>query len=148
MSISHLAKTIATSPTLKLNEKAALLREQGQAVIHLGTGEPKIKTPIDAILTASAKLTSAEVKYTPTDGVPALKNAIIRYTEDYYGKIVGPQNVMVAPGAKAALYSLFLSIINPQDEVIIPAPYWVSYPEMVKIVYGVPVIVKPLDGRF
>ena len=148
MSISHLAKTIATSPTLKLNEKAALLREQGQAVIHLGTGEPKIKTPIDAILTASAKLTSAEVKYTPTDGVPALKKAIIRYTEDYYGKIVGPQNVMVAPGAKAALYSLFLSIINPQDEVIIPAPYWVSYPEMVKMVYGVPVIVKPLDGRF
>ncbi|HAR44557.1 MAG TPA: pyridoxal phosphate-dependent aminotransferase [Bdellovibrionales bacterium] len=148
MSISHLAKTIATSPTLKLNEKAALLREQGQAVIHLGTGEPKIKTPIDAILAASAKLTSAEVKYTPTDGIPALKKAIIRYTEDNYGKVIGPQNVMVAPGAKAALYSLFLAIINPQDEVIIPAPYWVSYPEMVKMVYGVPVIVKPLDGRF
>lgn len=148
MSISNLAKTIATSPTLKLNEKAALLKEQGQPVIHLGTGEPKIKTPIDAILSASAKLTSAEVKYTPTDGIPALKKAIVRYTEENYGKVVGVHNVMVAPGAKAALYSLFLSILNPQDEVIIPAPYWVSYPEMVKMVYGVPVIVKPMDGRF
>jgi len=148
MAISQLAKTIPTSPTLKLNEKAALLKDRGQAVIHLGTGEPKIKTPIEAILAASAKLTSAEVKYTPTDGIPALKKAIIRYTEDNYGKTVAPQNIMVAPGAKAALYSLFLTILNPQDEVIIPAPYWVSYPEMVRMVYANPVVVKPLDGKF
>jgi len=148
MSISQLAKSIGQSPTLKLNEKAARLKDQGQAVIHLGGGEPKIKTPIDAILAASAKLTSAEVKYTPTDGVPALKKAIVRYTEESYGKVVGPENVLVSPGAKASLYSLFLTILNPQDEVIIPAPYWVSYPEMIKMVYGVPVIVHPEDGRF
>lgn len=148
MSISQLARSIGRSPTLKLNEKAALLKEKGEAVIHLGTGEPKIKTPMDAILSAAAKLTSAEVKYTPTDGIPALKKAVIRYTEENYGKIVGPENVMIAPGAKAALYSLFLTILNPQDEVIIPAPYWVSYPEMVKMVYGVPVVVKSEDGRF
>lgn len=148
MSISQLARSIAQSPTLKLNEKAAQLKDSGQAVIHLGTGEPKIKTPIDAILAASSKLSTAEVKYTPTDGTKELKKAVIRYTEDNYGKVVGPENVLVAPGAKAALYSLFLTILNPQDEVIIPAPYWVSYPEMVKMTYAVPVIVKSEDGRF
>ena len=148
MSISVLARAIGESPTLKLNEKANLLKERGEAVIHLGSGEPKIKTPIDAILAASAKLSTAEVKYTPTDGIPALKKAILRYTEENYGKVVGPENVMVAPGAKAALYSLFLTVLNPQDEVIIPAPYWVSYPEMVKMVYAVPVNVKSEDGRF
>jgi aspartate aminotransferase len=148
MSISQLARSIVESPTLKLNEKATLLKEQGQAVIHLGGGEPKIKTPIDAILSAAAKLTSAEVKYTPTDGIPALKKAIVRYTEDSYGRVVNADNVLVSPGAKAALYSLLLTILNPQDEVLITAPYWVSYPEMVKMVYAIPVIVQPEDGRF
>lgn len=148
MSISQLARSIPQSPTLKLNEKAALLREKGEAVIHLGGGEPKIKTPVDAILAASAKLSTGEVKYTPTDGTPPLKKAIIRYTEEVYGKVIGPENVVVAPGAKSALYSVFLSILNPQDEVIVPAPYWVSYPEMIKMVYAVPVIVRAEDGRF
>lgn len=148
MSISQLARSIAQSPTLKLNEKANLLRDQGQAVIHLGGGEPKIKTPVDALLAASAKLSTAEIRYTPTDGVLALKKAIIRYTEENYGRVIGPENVLVTPGAKSALYAALLTTINPQDEVIIPAPYWVSYPEMVRMVYGVPVIVKPEDGRF
>ena len=148
MSISQLARSIGQSPTLKLNEKANTLREQGQAVIHLGGGEPKIKTPIDALLAAAAKLTTAEIRYTPTDGIPALKKAVVRYTEENYGRIIGPENVLVTPGAKSALYAALLSIVNPQDEVIIPAPYWVSYPEMVKMAYGVPVIVTPEDGRF
>lgn len=148
MSISQLARAIAESPTLKLNEKAALLKEQGQAVIHLGSGEPKTKTPIDAILAAAAKLQTADIKYTPTDGTPALKKAIIRYTEDNYGRIVGPENVLVSAGAKASLYALLVTILNPQDEVIVPAPYWVSYPEMIKMCYAKPVIVHSEDGRF
>ena len=148
MSISQLARAIAESPTLKINEKAALLKDKGEAVIHLGGGEPKTKTPIDAILAAAAKLATAEIKYTPTDGIPALKKAIVRYTEDSYGRIVGPENVLVSAGAKASLYALLVTILNPQDEVIIPAPYWVSYPEMVKMVYAKPVIVHPEDGRF
>jgi aspartate aminotransferase len=148
MSISQLARNIGQSPTLKLNEKANLLKEQGQAVIHLGGGEPKIKTPIDALLAASAKLSTAEIRYTPTDGIAPLKKAIIRYTEENYGKVIGPENVLVTPGAKAALYSALLTVLNPQDEAIIPAPYWVSYPEMVKMAYGVPVIVRSEDGRF
>lgn len=148
MSLSQLARQVAQSPTLKLNEKAAILKDRGEAVIHLGGGEPKIKTPIDGILGAASKLTQAEVRYTAVDGIPPLKKAIVRYTETHYGKVIGPENVIVSPGAKSALYALFLSILNPQDEVIIPAPYWVSYPEMVKMVYGVPVIVTPEDGRF
>ena len=148
MSISHLARSIGESATLKLNERAKLLADQGQPVIHLGGGEPKNKVPITAILSSAAKLTSGDVKYVPTDGTPALKRAIIRYTEENYGWTVAPENVIVSSGAKQALFNVLISLIDPQDEVIILAPYWVSYPEMVKMVYGVPVIVKAEDGSF
>jgi aspartate aminotransferase len=148
MSISQMAQLIAESPTLVMNEKARVLRETGQPVIHLGAGEPKSKTPVDAIRAAGAKLTEAEVRYTPTDGTPALKKAILRYTEETYGKVLDPENVIVSAGAKQALAGVFATILNPQDEVIITTPYWVSYPELVKLCYGVPIIVKPEDGRF
>ncbi|MCL5033510.1 MAG: pyridoxal phosphate-dependent aminotransferase [Bacteroidetes bacterium] len=148
MSVSQLAKSIAESPTLKLNEEARLLREKGEAVIHLGAGEPKNKAPISAILSAAAKLNTADIKYTPTDGIPSLKKAIIRYTEENYDRIIAPENVIVSAGAKQSVYNILYSILNPQDEVIILAPYWVSYPEMVRMVYGVPVIVTPDDGSF
>lgn len=148
MSLSQLARQIAESPTLKLNEEARLLREKGEAVIHLGAGEPKNRAPINAILSSAAKLNTGDVKYTPTDGIPSLKKAIIKYTEENYDKVVGPENVMVSAGAKQTLYNLLFTIINPQDEVIVLAPYWVSYPEMIKMVYGVPVIVTPEDGSF
>lgn len=148
MSISQLAREIHESPTLKLNEQARLLREKGEPVIHLGAGEPKSKVPLDAILSCTASLNTGEVRYTPTEGIPALIKAIIRYTEENYNHIVGPENVIAAAGAKQAFYNLMMTIINPQDEVIIPAPYWVSYPEIVRMVYGVPVIVKAEDGRF
>ncbi|MBI5214405.1 MAG: pyridoxal phosphate-dependent aminotransferase [Ignavibacteriae bacterium] len=148
MSLSTLAKSIAESPTLKLNEEARLLREKGEAVIHLGAGEPKNKAPINAILSSAAKLTTGDVKYTPTDGIPSLKKAIIRYTEEHYDRLVAPENVIVSAGAKQSLYNLLYTILNPQDEVIVLAPYWVSYPEMIKMCYGIPVIVKPEDGTF
>ncbi|MCL5268763.1 MAG: pyridoxal phosphate-dependent aminotransferase [Bacteroidetes bacterium] len=148
MGVSQLAKSIAESPTLKLNEEARLLREKGEAVIHLGAGEPKNKAPISAILSAAAKLNTAEIKYTPTDGIPSLKKAIIRYTEENYDRVVAPENVIVSAGAKQSVYNILYSILNPQEEVIILAPYWVSYPEMVRMVYGVPVIVTPEDGGF
>jgi aspartate aminotransferase len=148
MSLSQLAHSIAESPTISLNEQARLLRERGQPVIHLGIGEPKNKTPINAILSAAAKLTSGEVKYTPSDGLPSLKKAIIRYTEENYDRLVAPKNVIVSVGAKQAIYTLLFTLLNPQDEVIILAPYWVSYPEMVKMCFGVPVVVTPEDGTF
>jgi aspartate aminotransferase len=148
MSISVLAKSLPPSPTLKMNEIARVMKERGDKVIHLGGGEPKAKVPMDAILAASAKLNSAEIRYTPSDGTPAMKKAVIRYTEEFYGKMVGPENVIISNGAKQAISVLIQAIINPQDEVIVLAPYWVSYPEMIKIAYGVPVIVSSEDGRF
>jgi len=148
MNVSQLARSIAESPTLKLNEEARLLKEKGEAVIHLGAGEPKNKAPINAILSSAAKLNTGDVKYTPTDGTPSLKKAIIRYTEENYDKMVAPENVIVSAGAKQSVYNLLYTILNPQEEVIILAPYWVSYPEMVRMCYGVPVIVTPEDGSF
>lgn len=148
MSISTLAKAIAPSPTLSLNEEARVLKEKGEAVVHLGAGEPKNKAPISAILSSAAKLTTGDIKYTPTDGTPSLKKAIIRYTEENYDRVVAPENVIVSAGAKQSLFNLLYTILNPQDEVIVLAPYWVSYPEMIKMVYGVPVIVTPEDGTF
>ncbi len=148
MSISQLARSIVDSPTLRLNEEARLLRERGSPVIHLGIGEPKNKAPINAILAAANKLSSGDIKYTPTDGLPSLKKSIIMYTEDNYNRIIAPENVIVTNGAKQSLFNLVYSLVDPQDEVIILAPYWVSYPEMVKMVYGVPIIVTPKDGTF
>jgi aspartate aminotransferase len=148
MKLSKLASEIAESPTFALNEEARLLRERCEPVINLGIGEPKNKTPIAAVLASGAKLTSGEVKYTPPDGLPAMKKAVIRYTEENYNRLAAPENVIVTNGAKQSLYNIFYSILNPQDEVIIIAPYWVSYPEIVKMCYGVPVIVTPEDGTF
>jgi aspartate aminotransferase len=148
MAISQLARTIKESPTLRLNEKARLLRSRGEPVIHLGIGEPKNKAPINAILSSAARLNSGEVKYTPTDGTPSLKKAIIRYMEEHYDKLVAPENVIVSSGAKQSLFNILFTLLDPQDEVILLAPYWVSYPEMIKMVHGVPVVVTPEDGTF
>ncbi len=146
--ISHLARSIAESPTLRLNEEARLLRERGEPVIHLGIGEPKNKAPLSAILGSAAKLLSGDVKYTPTDGLPSLKKAILRYTEDNYDRIAAPENVIVTEGAKQAIFNILYAVCDPQDEVILLAPYWVSYPEMVRMVQAIPVIVTPEDGSF
>ncbi len=146
MSISQLAKSIPASPTLALNDTARILKEKGEAVIHLGGGEPKSKAPIDAILSASAKLNSAEIKYTPTEGILPLRQAVVRYTEENYGHLTTTKNILISNGAKQSLSVLLLSIVDPQDEVIVLAPYWVSYPEMIKLAYGKPVIVTPEDG--
>jgi len=148
MSVSQLAREIKESPTLAMNEKARLLREKGEKVIHLGAGEPKSKVPVDAVLSAATRLTTADIRYTPTEGIPAMLKAVVRYTEEFYNKIVGPENIIISNGAKHSFYNLMMTIVNPQDEVILLAPYWVSYPEIVKMVYGIPVIVTPEDGRF
>ncbi|MGO8731747.1 MAG: pyridoxal phosphate-dependent aminotransferase [Terriglobia bacterium] len=148
MSLSQLARSIKESVTLKLNETAALLREKGEPVIHLGGGEPKSKAPIDAVINCASVLNTGEIRYTPPDGIPALKKAIIRYTEERYRKIVSADNVIASGGAKQAIMVLLHAILDPKDEVIFPAPYWVSYPEMVKLAGGVPVVITPEDGTF
>src|SRR5512135_1707420 len=148
MSLSTLALSIAESPTIRLNEEARLLRERGVPVIHLGIGEPKNRAPLSAILSAASRLNTGDIKYSPTDGLPSLKKAIIRYTEENYDKVIAPENVIVSAGAKQSIFNILYAILNPQEEVIILAPYWVSYPEIVKMCYGIPVIITPEDGTF
>jgi len=148
MSLSLIAKSIGESATLRLNETAAILRAKGDPVIHLGGGEPKGKAPLDAVLAATSAVASGEIRYTPPDGTPELKKAIIRYTEEFYGFRPAPENVMASGGAKQAIMTALHALIDPQEEVIFPVPYWVSYPDMVKIVGGVPVAVEPEDGSF
>src|SRR3989304_5625511 len=148
MTLSQVAGSIPTSPTIALNEEARLLREKGEPVIHLGIGEPKNKAPITAILSSAAKLNSGDVKYVPTDGTPSLKKAIVRYTEENYNRVVAPQNIIVSDGVKQSIFNILFTLCNPQDEVIVVAPYWVSYPEMIKMIGAIPVIVTPEDGSF
>jgi len=148
MSLSLIAKSIKPSPTLKLNEKFAILKEKGDPVIHLGGGEPKSKVPMDAILATVAHLNTGEVRYAPADGIPALKQAIIRYTEEFYDRKVNPENVIASGGAKQAIMVALQAILNPQEEVIFPAPYWVSYPDMARLVGAIGVAAYAEDGTF
>ena len=99
MKISILARSIAESPTLALNEKARILRLKGEPVINMGIGEPKNKAPITAVLGSAAKLSEGDIKYSPPDGTPSLKKAIIRYMEENYNKLVAPENIIVTAGA-------------------------------------------------
>jgi len=148
MSLSLIGRSIAESVTLKLNETAAILREKGEPVIHLGGGEPKSRAPIDALIAATGVINSGEVRYTPADGIPALKKAIVRYMEEFYNRQVAPENIIASSGAKQSLMVALQAILNPQEEVIFPAPYWVSYPEMVKLCGAIPVPVYSEDGTF
>jgi aspartate aminotransferase len=148
MRLSKLASGIAESPTFALNEEARVLRERGEAVINLGIGEPKNKTPMSAILAGAARLTSGEVKYTPPDGLPSMKKAVIRYTEKHYDRLAAPENVSITNGAKQSLFNISYSILNPGDEVIVLAPYWVSYNQMIRMCMGVPIIVTPEEATF
>gem|GEM_PF-19618 len=148
MNISKIAQLIGESVTLKLNETVGILQKQGEPVIHLGGGEPKSKAPLSAILAATAKINSAEVRYTPADGITELKQAIVRYTDDFYRRKVDLQNVLASSGAKQALMMAIQTLLNPSDEVIILVPYWVSYPSMVQMCGAVPVFVRAADGSF
>ena len=148
MSLSLIGRTIGESVTLKLNQTFAILKEKGEPVIHLGGGEPKSKAPIDAITAIAAHLNTGEVRYAPVDGSIDMKKAIIRYTLAHYGRQVEPGNVIASSGAKQALMVALQAILDPQDEVIFPSPYWVSYTEMVKLCGAIPVPVVPEDGTF
>lgn len=148
MSLSQIARSIKASPTLALNEKAAILREKGDPVIHLGGGEPKSRAPMDALLSAVNSLNSGEIRYAPADGTPELKKSIIRYTEEYYHRKVNPENVIASGGAKQAIMVALQAILNPQEEVVYPAPYWVSYPDMAKLCGAIGVAALPEDGTF
>lgn len=146
LTLSHRAQTIGDSPTLKLNALARALKQEGKPLIHLGGGEPVFPAPQSAVEALVQKAQSRRIKYTPSTGTPELKAAVAHYTARYYGRQVGPSNILISAGAKQALFNFLLAVINDGDEVIFPAPYWVSYPEMVKLAGGTPVAVRPASG--
>ena len=148
MRLSQIAQSIAPSATLALNARAAKLRAAGEPVIHLGGGEPKSLAPESAIEAGIAMLRSGEVRYTPATGTPAMKDAIIAYTERFYGRRVGRANVMASAGAKQAIMVALQALVDQGDEVVFPVPYWVSYPDMARLAGGVPVPVAPRAGGF
>ncbi len=146
MPFSKIAQSIAPSATLALNARAARMRAAGEPVIHLGGGEPESLAPASAVEAGIAMLKTGEVRYTPAAGTPAMRDAIIAYTERFYGRKVPRENVMASAGAKQAIMVALLALVDPGDEVIFPVPYWVSYPDMARLAGGVPVPVKAADG--
>ncbi|MBO5911664.1 MAG: pyridoxal phosphate-dependent aminotransferase [Elusimicrobiaceae bacterium] len=144
--LSTRAKQIGDSPTLTINATARALKAAGKPVIHLGGGEPTYPAPQSAVDAIIQKASSRQIKYTPSSGTPELKKAILNYTAQHYGHTFEISNVLVSAGAKQALFNFLLAAVEPGDEVVFPAPFWVSYPEMVKLAGGTPVIVKPAHG--
>ena len=147
MHLSRLALSLGQSATLKLNEIANNLKAEGKPVIHLGGGEPEEKIPGGALEAGRKLLDGGFVRYTPVSGTAPLKKEIAAYTEQHYGVKPGPGNIVAASGAKQAIYNFLVSVVDPGDQVVFPAPYWVSYPEMVRLAYGTPVIVRPPKGE-
>jgi aspartate aminotransferase len=140
-------KALTPSSTLAITAKAKELKEQGEDVIGLGAGEPDFNTPQNILDAALVSMNEGQTKYTPSAGLPGLKKAIIKKFEQDQGLTYKPNEIIVANGAKHALYTLFQVLLNDGDEVIIPTPYWVSYPEQVKLAGGVPVYIEGLEGN-
>jgi aspartate aminotransferase len=148
MKLSIQSSSIVASPTLALNDLAKKLKMEGKPIINLGVGEPLNLTPLSAIEMAKQRLDTRSIKYTPSSGNQDLKDAISRYTQEHYGISPNSGNILVASGAKQAIFNALVAILNPGEEVILLAPYWVSYPEMVKIAGGRPKIVSPRNNHF
>lgn len=141
MQLSNRVKTLTASPTLAITAKAKELKANGYDVIGLGAGEPDFNTPEYIRKAAQKAMESGHTKYTPTGGIPELKKAIREKFIKDNSLDYALDEIIVTMGAKHALYSLFQVLLNKEDEVIIPTPYWVSYPEQVKLAEGNPVIV-------
>lgn len=134
--------TLTPSTTLAITAKAKEMKESGIDIIGLGAGEPDYNTPDNILEAAYTSMKEGKTKYTPSGGLPALKDAVINKLKRDQQLDYSRQEVMIGIGAKHVLYTLFQVILNPGDEVIIPTPYWVSYPEQVKLAEGVPVLVE------
>ncbi|MBV1788604.1 pyridoxal phosphate-dependent aminotransferase [Marinobacterium sp. D7] len=141
MQLSNRVNSIKPSPTLAVTNRAAELRAAGQNIIGLGAGEPDFDTPAHIKQAAIDAINNGFTKYTAVDGTPALKKAIIAKFERDNGLKYEANQILVSCGGKQSFFNLSLALINPGDEVIIPAPYWVSYPDMVLVADGKPVII-------
>jgi aspartate aminotransferase len=149
LKISKVVSNIPASPTLSITAKVKELRTQGKDIIGFGAGEPDFDTPDNIKQSAIDAITRGSTKYTPVGGLPELKEAVCASLYADYGLQSTPDNVIVSCGAKHCLYNLFLTLFEEGDEVICPAPYWVSYPPMIEITGAKPVIVdtRPTSMR-
>jgi aspartate aminotransferase len=139
--LSRRVLSIKPSPTLAVTARAALLKAEGRDIIGLGAGEPDFDTPDHIKAAAIAAIERGFTKYTAVDGTPSLKAAIIAKFQRDNGLGYTPREILVSCGGKQSFFNLVQAVINPDDEVIIPAPYWVSYPDIVLLADGKPVIV-------
>ena len=135
---------IKPSPTIAVTQKARELKAAGRNIIGLGAGEPDFDTPDNIKEAAIAAIRSGDTKYTAVDGTPALKKAICAKFKRENGLEYTPEQVTVGTGGKQVLYNALMATLNPGDEVVIPAPYWVSYPEIVALAGGIPVPVPTM----
>ncbi|MGW8311579.1 MAG: pyridoxal phosphate-dependent aminotransferase [Thiogranum sp.] len=149
ITLSQRVQRVKPSPTLAVTARAAELRASGKNIVSLGAGEPDFDTPEHIKEAAIRAIRDGATRYTAVDGTPQLKTAIINKFRRDNGLSYEPDQILVSCGGKQSFYNLAQALLNPGDEVIIPAPYWVSYPDMVRLADGEPVIVKAgLDQRF
>ncbi|WP_118136763.1 pyridoxal phosphate-dependent aminotransferase [Oceanicella sp. SM1341] len=147
--LSQSLARVKPSPTVAVTTKAAELKAAGRDVIGLGAGEPDFDTPENIKDAAKRAMDEGRTKYTPPDGIPELKKAICAKFERENGLKYQPSQVTVGVGGKHVIYNALVATLNPGDEVIIPAPYWVSYPDMVLLGGGTPVVIEAgLDQGF
>lgn len=147
--LSDTLSRVKPSPTIAMTTKALELKAQGRDVIGLSAGEPDFDTPQNIKDAAKRAMDAGKTKYTAVDGIPELKAAICDKFKRENGLIYTPAQITVGTGGKQTLYNAFMATLNPGDEVIIPAPYWVSYPDMVVLAGGTPVpVVAGLDTQF
>jgi len=139
-------KTLQPSPTLAMQARAKAMRAQGINVISFGAGEPDFDTPRRIKDAAIRALESGQTKYTEVGGIPELRAAICHKLKRDLGLAYTPEEVTVSCGAKHTLYNIFMALVNPGDEVMVPSPFWVSYPEQVRLLGGVPVPVETLES--
>jgi aspartate aminotransferase len=139
-------KTLAPSPTLAMQAKAKAMRAEGIDVISFGAGEPDFDTPARIKQAAMRAMESGQTKYTEVGGVPELRAAVCQKLKRDQGLDYTRDEVVVSCGAKHTLYNIVMALLNPGDEVLIPSPYWVSYPEQVRLLGGVPVAVDTAEA--
>ncbi|MVX62383.1 pyridoxal phosphate-dependent aminotransferase [Clostridium chromiireducens] len=142
MKLSKKAGNISPSITLAITAKANELKSQGVDVVSFGAGEPDFNTPENIIQAAIKAMHDGKTKYTPAGGLLELKQTICKKFEADNGLEYKPSQITVSTGAKQSLANVFMATLNPGDEVLVPVPYWVSYPELVKLADGVPVFVE------
>ena len=142
MELSRKAQRIEASVTLAITAKAKEMKESGIDVISFGAGEPDFNTPQNIINAAIKAMEDGNTKYTNVNGILPLREAICEKFEKDNGLIYNPSQIVVSTGAKQSLANAFLAILNPGDEVIVPSPYWVSYPELIGLADGKAVFVE------